>query len=349
MFFSEHRQDGPTAVFAGFEGIQLRSKISEGNNTMKRSYKMICVSALSIICISGAASLAKATEERSSIETQRERLLERIIKVHRIETKKQEKALNSLFASSRHRKLGQGNPETSEHLTTVQECLQKRAAYEQQLSEDYQKKLKENEMRCQDEYMVPLVKRGQEPKDASVCIDSFEFPNIPCEYPVVWSTANEASAACEALGKRLCTEQEWEGACLGFVEGATDSITQGEHDKPGISGDCATNGRQSPACEKARGEKIWSECGSNTFPSGFFTECRSSNGVYDLHGNVAEHVKTLPQDGTGAIGLKGSWFASEQRENDCRQRASIPSGKAASTKHNNQSYYSGFRCCKTIK
>ena len=50
------------------------------------------------------------------------------------------------------------------------------------------------------------------------CIDRFEFPNIPCAYPVVWVRAREAAPLCEAEGKRLCDAHEWEGACAGSLE-----------------------------------------------------------------------------------------------------------------------------------
>ena len=51
--------------------------------------------------------------------------------------------------------------------------------------------------------MAPLYNPDtQKPRDAKACIDQFEFPNIPCEYPVVWVKA-EAAEICQAQGKRL--------------------------------------------------------------------------------------------------------------------------------------------------
>ena len=55
-------------------------------------------------------------------------------------------------------------------------------------------------------------------KDARACIDQFEFPDIPCAYPVVWVRAREAAVICRAMGKRLCDAHEWEGACAGALE-----------------------------------------------------------------------------------------------------------------------------------
>ena len=72
---------------------------------------------------------------------------------------------------------------------------------------------------CGGKYMAPLYDPArQEPREARVCIDQFEFPDIPCAYPVVWVRAREAVEICRAVGKRLCDAHEWEGACAGALE-----------------------------------------------------------------------------------------------------------------------------------
>ena len=64
--------------------------------------------------------------------------------------------------------------------------------------------------------MAPLYDPAtQSPDQAQACVDQFEFPDIACEYPVVWVRASEAAQICEAMGKRLCDAHEWEGACEG--------------------------------------------------------------------------------------------------------------------------------------
>ena len=55
-------------------------------------------------------------------------------------------------------------------------------------------------------------------ENARACIDRFEFPDIPCAYPVVWVRAREAAEICAAMGKRICDAHEWEGACAGSLE-----------------------------------------------------------------------------------------------------------------------------------
>ena len=49
----------------------------------------------------------------------------------------------------------------------------------------------------------------------ATCMDEHEWPNRPGEHPDVMVRYVEAKAACEAVGKRLCTEFEWETACEG--------------------------------------------------------------------------------------------------------------------------------------
>ena len=46
----------------------------------------------------------------------------------------------------------------------------------------------------------------------------FEFPNIPCEYPLVWTPSSSAQKICESMGKRVCNSHEWEGACAGAMD-----------------------------------------------------------------------------------------------------------------------------------
>jgi len=46
-------------------------------------------------------------------------------------------------------------------------------------------------------------------------IDRYPWPNIEGEPPMTDLSWYEAQARCKALGKRLCTEAEWEKACKG--------------------------------------------------------------------------------------------------------------------------------------
>ncbi|PIT99020.1 MAG: hypothetical protein COT74_12310 [Bdellovibrionales bacterium CG10_big_fil_rev_8_21_14_0_10_45_34] len=71
---------------------------------------------------------------------------------------------------------------------------------------------------CGAKWMAPVPEVGGTTANARVCMDQFEFPNIPCEYPLVWSPASLAKQVCETMGKRVCNSHEWEGACAGGIE-----------------------------------------------------------------------------------------------------------------------------------
>src|SRR5262249_10939164 len=107
--------------------------------------------------------------------------------------------------------IGQGNPAVTRHPMTRRECRQRRA--------DAGLGGPQTQAPCAGKNMVPLYDAdvGETAKDAKVCIDQFEFPNIACEYPVVYASAREAALLCEAAGKRICDAHEWEGACAGAV------------------------------------------------------------------------------------------------------------------------------------
>ncbi len=77
---------------------------------------------------------------------------------------------------------------------------------------------KEYERICGAKWMAPILDADGK---ASVCIDQFEFPDIPCEYPLVWVPSNTAQQICRSMGKRLCNAHEWEGGCAGEIEPIT--------------------------------------------------------------------------------------------------------------------------------
>ena len=240
---------------------------------------------------------------------QNEILLDLIRQVHRL-NESQTAALRAVFEQSAY--IGQGNPAVTRHPVTEPQCREK-LANEGICYDD-----PEFEKICGARYMAPLYDPAvQKPAEARVCIDQFEFPDIPCTYPVVWVRAREAARICEAVDKRLCDAHEWEGACAGALEVPDygfDRIAglpplsaihrmRLEHNKkyernPSWSygpayrtGVCAASSFKSPQCKGGS----WTDCGSNTFPSGFFPLCRSPLNVYDLNGNAAEHMN-LPLD-----------------------------------------------------
>jgi hypothetical protein len=126
-------------------------------------------------------------------------------------TEGQMAAVRAILAKSGY--IGQGNPAITMHPATVEQCEAKLRKERVDYENPGFVKI------CGGKYMAPLYNPATEkPEDACVCIDQFEFPNIPCAYPVVWVRAKEAAELCEALGKRLCDAHEWEGACAGSLE-----------------------------------------------------------------------------------------------------------------------------------
>src|ERR1700691_928951 len=120
-------------------------------------------------------------------------------------------AVRKIFEASGY--IGQGNPEVTKHPVTPAQCLaklkQQGVSYENPRFEKI----------CGGKYMAPLYDPAtQKPEDAKVCIDQFEFPDIPCAYPVVWVKAREAAQICWAVGERMADAHEWEGACEGDLQ-----------------------------------------------------------------------------------------------------------------------------------
>ena len=228
------------------------------------------------------------------------------------------------------------------------------------------------------------IRPPRRPEDAKACIDQFEFPDIPCTYPVVWVRAREAAELCAAMGKRLCDAHEWEGACAGSLEPPdyrfdlaprrqperrgrahahrpttrpTRPTRPGATAPPIATGVCAAGSRKSRTCDGGG----WSLCGSNTYPTGAFPDCRSPLGVYDINGNAAEHMNLplapdqMASRGSKELGyteMKGSWFIFDSyraHEDWCRWRAPYWHGSRVMDHQSHANYHLGFRCVKDIR
>jgi len=301
-------------------------------------------------------------------------LFEQLRTVHRLSPAELAR-IREIFARSGY--MGQGNPAITRHPMSTQQC----AARAPGGGEGYASR--RNERICGDRYMVPLYDPSREQaSDAQACIDQFEFPNIPCTYPVVWVKAVEAAQICAAMGKRLCDAHEWEGACAGALEppdyrfdlaaGASASTAvnrmRNEHNARNeplrswaygtsyLRGICAAASEKSASCSGGG----FRNCGSNTYPTGSFPGCVSALGVYDLHGNAAEHMNLplspsqMASRGSTTLGvteMKGSWFIFDRyyaHPDWCRWRAPFWHGSAVMSPASHENYHLGFRCCKTV-
>jgi hypothetical protein len=118
---------------------------------------------------------------------------------------------------------------------------------------------------------------------------------------------------------------------------------------------CATGSRKSDGCV----HPTWQKCGTNTYPAGAFPECVSPFGVYDLHGNAAEHMnfpmsadELASRGKMGQTEMKGSWFIFDMYEahiDDCRWRAPDWHGGPVMKAGSHMNYHLGFRCCRDLK
>lgn len=275
--------------------------------------------------------------------------------------------------------IGQGNPAITRHAMTREECAARTGGDPLVAHAD-----PGAERICGARFMAPLYDPAtQRPEDAAACIDRFEYPGIPCAFPVVWVKANEAAELCAAEGKRLCDAHEWEGACDGALappdyrfdlarglgaeaaaermrkahNAAHEGTARWSYGPDYRAGVCAADSEKSPACPGGG----WRTCGSNTYPAGSFPDCKSPLGVYDLNGNAAEHMnlplapEQMASRGSTALGvteMKGSWFIWDKyraHPDWCRWRAPFWHGTAVLSPKSHANYHLGFRCCKTIR
>jgi hypothetical protein len=326
------------------------------------------------LIVLGVLNISQGRAKAQTLQEQNDLLFQQLKSVDGLQDEEL-KALRKIFAESRI--IGQGNPAITHHPVTPAECEAKL----KQMGVHYENATFEKI--CKAKYMAPLYDPSKEqPEDAKACIDQFEFPDIPCTYPVVWVKAREAAEICSAEGKRLCDAHEWEGACAGSLEppdyrfelargvtpeegirrmriahnqaySATKTWSYGPEYKKGV---CATSSSKTPGCNGGS----WTGCGSNTFPAGDFPGCHSPLQVYDLNGNAAEHMNLpinesqMSSRGSLQLGyteMKGSWFIFDTyraHEDWCRWRAPFWHGTRVMDEHSHANYHLGFRCCKTL-
>ncbi len=306
---------------------------------------------------SDAAVDSAPRPEPTTVAEQREALLD-ALRTELDSSETEIAAVRKIFDTSPI--IGQGNPKITVHPMTRAACREIRSKAGL---------LDPDPSPCGEANMVPID--GPDAGGAHTCIDQYEFPNIACEYPLVHVTARQAVLLCEALGKRLCDAHEWEGACAGALLGPEQDYTweysRGTrtlyHNRDrqivwayGPTKDhsrCGTGSTKNRDCSGG-----FAECGSNTYPAGAFPQCVSKFGVYDQHGNAAEHMN-LPLElteltsrgGHGYTEMKGSWFffgTYEAHEDDCRWRAPSWHETKVMEVNSHSNYHLGFRCCKSV-
>lgn len=146
-------------------------------------------------------------------------------------------------------------------------------------------------------------------------IDEYAYPNEAGAIPKTGVNQEEAAALCEDIGKRLCTELEWERACKG-----PDNTTY-EYGNSYRASECGTG-------EAAR-----------LSPSGLKVGCKSGFGVRDMHGGPWEW--TASHWGRGTSGGLASVRGGNSEAGEVTGRCANGMGRSPDTR----SPHIGFRCC----
>jgi len=149
-------------------------------------------------------------------------------------------------------------------------------------------------------------------------IDLLPFPNEAGAIPTSNVARDDAAKMCEAKGKRLCTEFEWERACKG------PSNTTYEYGDAYRAGVCGTGVSAEEGARRPSGERV---------------ACRSAFGVVDMHGSVWEWTDSPWRRGskTDLAVLRGGAAVAGELAGRCANAI----GRNATSKGATM----GFRCC----
>ncbi len=174
------------------------------------------------------------------------------------------------------------------------------------------------------------------------CMDRYEWPNKKGEKPRTLTSWQEAREMCGAIGKRLCSEDEWSFACEGeamspYVYGYERDASACNIDKPYRARTfdfyrwekCLAD----EAC-KAAYEAIDQRVGA-----GDFERCVNAWGVFDLIGNANEWVLRPDKKTPHRSGIKGG------RWGPVRSRCGPTVGFHDEA---DWGYEVGFRCCSDV-
>ncbi|MRG97450.1 formylglycine-generating enzyme family protein [Polyangium spumosum] len=189
-------------------------------------------------------------------------------------------------------------------------------------------------------YEEPSVCLSKKRTPMRFCMDRYEWPNQKGEVPALLVSWGDAQKLCEAKGKRLCTEAEFNFACEGeamlpYTYGYVRDPAVCNIDKPYRKREKSLvkyeRCMKRPAC-KAELERL-----DQRLPAGSMPRCVSPFGVYDLNGNINEWVVRPKQKYPNRSGLKGGWWGPVR--NRCRPTVGFH-------KEDDYGYEEGFRCCK---
>jgi formylglycine-generating enzyme required for sulfatase activity len=166
--------------------------------------------------------------------------------------------------------------------------------------------------------------------------------------PQGYISAEQAQAACEASGKRLCTFDEWTSACRG----------RPDHDNVYPYGDVYEAG----ACNEGKPSPIVTLFGPNpTYSSeelndprcdqlegglargGDYAKCVSAYGAFDMHGNLHEWIDDVPDPEHPERGsFLGGYFV------DAKINGAGCTYRTTAHARSYHDYSTGFRCCASL-
>jgi hypothetical protein len=154
------------------------------------------------------------------------------------------------------------------------------------------------------------------------CVDKYEWPNKRGDTPLTNVSWPEAAKACESVGKRLCSPDEWKRACRnGGDYRPADGKTYPYGDE---FSNTKCNTLDNPKSKNA------------LIPSGILSECTGALGVYDMSGNTSEW--TAPLGASAKAQAFGGFYQSGEEESGCESSVMLDKDK--------KYLYTGFRCCK---
>jgi hypothetical protein len=189
-------------------------------------------------------------------------------------------------------------------------------------------------------YKEPSECLSKQRRPMKFCMDRYEWPNKKGDLPALLISWTDAKKECEKIGKRLCTEDEFNFACEG--EQMLPYTYGYERDPKKCNIDRQYRKREKkllkyesclakPECKKEL-EKL-----DQRLPTGSLPECVSPFGVYDLNGNINEWVFRPKEKPPNRSGLKGGWWGPVRGR--CRPTVGFH-------KEDDYGYEEGFRCCK---
>jgi hypothetical protein len=158
--------------------------------------------------------------------------------------------------------------------------------------------------------------------------------------PQAYISQEQASRACEAAGKRLCSDDEWLSACRGSKDTRYpygDEHQEGWCNDKGVSPlrtlHGVKDGLETFGMEAMNDPKL-NQIPGTVARTGMFKKCKTSGGAYDMVGNL--HEWTADPAGT----FRGGYYL----DNEINGRGCEYVTKAHIAKYHD--YSIGFRCCK---